>query len=141
MLTTTIGKKIIQRRKEMHCSQQRLADMCGVTKRTIASYETDGRQPRESTLKKLAAALGCSVDYLSNDTLTEFCTPTKEELYLTNVRDMYGRETADEIETLLKGSAALFAGGRLSQEAKDRYYEALTSAYMACKKAENKDRD
>ena len=122
----------------MHCSQQKLADMCGVTKRTIASYETDGRLPRDSTRKKLAAALGCSVDYLSNDTITEFCTPTKEEVYLTNIRELYGRETADEIELLLKRSAALFAGGRLSQDAKDKYFEALTSAYMACKEADQK---
>lgn len=101
-------------------------------------YETDGRLPRDSTLKKLAAALGCSVDYLSNDTITEFCTPTKEEVYLTNIRELYGRETADEIELLLKRSAALFAGGRLSQDAKDKYFEALTSAYMACKEADQK---
>ena len=135
MTTTTIGDKIVQRRKELHCSQQKLADMCGVTKRTIASYETDGRIPRESTLKKLAAALGCSIDYLSNDDKVEFSEPTKEERYLTNMRELYGRETADEIEMLLHGSAALFAGGKLSQESKDKYFEALTSAYMACKEA------
>ena len=134
MTTTTIGSKIAQRRKEMHCSQQKLADICGVTKRTIASYETDGRAPRNSTLKKLAAALGCSIEYLSNDANMEFAEPTKEEIYLTNIRELYGRETADELELLIHKSAALFAGGKLSQEAKDKYYEALTNAYMACKK-------
>ena len=133
MTTTTIGTKIAQRRKEMHCSQQKLADMCGVTKRTIASYETDGRAPRDSTLKKLAAALGCSIDYLSNDDKHEFSEPTKEERFLTNIRELYGRETADELEHLIHRSAALFAGGKLSQEAIDKYYEALTNAYMACK--------
>ena len=37
------------------------------------------------------------------------------------------------MEGLLAANTALFAGGELSQEQKDAFFEAVTKAYFACK--------
>ena len=129
-----IGEKIRAGRRKKGLTQGELAEICEVTKRTIASYETDGRVPHNATLKKIAHALGYTTEYLIDDNMTEFVMPTEEQLYINNLRELYGDATAEEIEELLTKSAALFAGGRLAQEAKDQYFLALTNAYIACKK-------
>ncbi len=130
----TLGEKIVKERGRLGLTQQALADRCQITKRTVASYETDGRMPHPSTLRILARELGCSTSYLTDDSITEPQAPTDEDIYISNVREVYGDTTADEIEGLLRRSAALFAGGRLAQEAKDKYYQALTNAYLACQR-------
>ena len=38
------------------------------------------------------------------------------------------------MEQLLADNTALFAGGELSQEQKDAFFEAVMTAYLACKK-------
>ncbi|MDO4960664.1 MAG: helix-turn-helix transcriptional regulator [Eubacteriales bacterium] len=131
----TIGEKIIKERKRQGLTQQALADMCSVTKRTIASYETDGRIPHASTLRKIALALGCTTDYLADDSILELQAPTEEQIYIHGLREAYGDTTADEIESLIAKNVSLFAGGMLDQDAKDKYFLALTNAYIACKKA------
>ncbi len=130
----TLGEKILAERGRLGLTQQALADRCGITKRTVASYETDGRMPHASTLRLLARELGCTTSYLIDDSISEPQEPTDEEIYIANVREVYGDTTADEIEGLISRSAALFAGGRLAQEAKDKYYQALTNAYLACQR-------
>ena len=136
----TLGEKISSGRRKKGYSQQALAAECGISKRTVASYETDGRKPHPGTLKKLAAALDYSVDYLSDDTLDETRLPDEEQIYISGLRQTYGSETAEEIESLIRRSAAYFAGGKLSQEAKDKYFLALTNAYISCKKAGEDER-
>ena len=44
-----------------------------------------------------------------------------------------------EVEKLLLGTTALFAGGTLSQEDKDKYFESVMKTYLLCKeKAKDK---
>ncbi len=136
--TMTIGEKIIRERKKKGLTQQALADLCGITKRTVASYETDGRQPHHSTLMRIADVLECSSDYLSDDSILEFKAPSTEQRYISGLREVYGDTAADEIEDLIARSVSLFAGGRLDQDAKDKYFLALTNAYIACKKESQK---
>ena len=44
--------------------------------------------------------------------------------------EAYGRRGADEMAALLRQNQALFAGGSLSEEQKDLFYEAVTKAYF-----------
>ena len=37
------------------------------------------------------------------------------------------------METLLRDNVALFAGGELSQDQKDAFFEAVMKAYITCK--------
>lgn len=129
---STFAEKIAKSRKRMGMTQEELAGKCDITKRTVASYETDGRLPHGSTLKKLAEVLGVTVSYLKDDNSGDLVL-SPEEIYIDRLRSLYGEETAAEVGSLLTKSASLFAGGRLDQEAKDQYFLALTNAYIACK--------
>ena len=51
-------------RKAQNLSQTYIGNLCGVTKSTISQYENGKREPDITTLKKIAAALNCTVDYL-----------------------------------------------------------------------------
>lgn len=48
-------------------TQSELASKVGVLNTTICNYESDYREPNIGTLKKLSAALECTVDELLED--------------------------------------------------------------------------
>jgi len=60
----SFGERLRMLRDEQGITQEALANMIGVKRPTVAGYETKGKEPPYSTLKKLAKALNCSVDYL-----------------------------------------------------------------------------
>lgn len=59
-----MGEKLKEARKAANLSQVELAEKVGCTQKDICRWETCQREPRASTLKKLAQALGCSMDDL-----------------------------------------------------------------------------
>ena len=61
------GEKVKTAREALQLGQEQLGNLCGVSRRTIVSYETGGKYPREGTLRKLAEALGVTKRYLLND--------------------------------------------------------------------------
>lgn len=129
----TFSDKIKRARDVANLTQQELADSIGVSKRTIASYESQGAVPRRSTLAKLARALKVSVKYLSDDACTDPLTGIEQDDYVAEARALYGEKGARDMEGLLAANTALFAGGELSQEQKDAFFEAVTKAYFACR--------
>ncbi len=54
--------KLKEKRKEHKLTQTELGEKVGVTLCTIFNYESGKRTPNLEMLKKLAAALECSVD-------------------------------------------------------------------------------
>ena len=129
----TFSDKIKRAREVAKLTQQELADSIGVSKRTIASYESQGAVPRRSTLAKLAAALKVSVKYLSDDECTDPLADIDQDDYVAEARALYGEKGARDMEGLLAANTALFAGGELSQEEKDMFFEAVMKAYIAAK--------
>lgn len=51
-------------RSNYNLTQEELAKKVGVSRATIAGYETKGKEPPYETLTKLAKTLDCSIDYL-----------------------------------------------------------------------------
>ena len=129
----TFSDKIKRAREVAKLTQQELADIIGVSKRTIASYESQGAVPRRSTLAKLASALKVSVKYLSDDECTDPLADIDQDDYVAEARALYGEKGARDMEGLLAANTALFAGGELSQEQKDQFFEAVMKAYIAAK--------
>ena len=77
----TFGEKIRELRTRNGYSQEQLAQMTGVTRRTVRNWETEGKYPRTRALyAKLAAALGCNEEYLRGE----------QELFLTRAAEQYG---------------------------------------------------
>lgn len=59
-----MGEKLRAARKAAGLSQVELAQIIGTTQKDISRWENGQREPLASTLKKLAQALGCSMDDL-----------------------------------------------------------------------------
>ena len=119
----TFSEKIRDKRKEFGFSQEELGNKIGVSKRMIIKYENDGVKPRQAVMKKIAEVLNVSIEYLSLDNENDNNTVEKK------------------VEELLEKNTALFAGGELSQEAKDSYFEALMKAYLTCKEQAQNDKN
>lgn len=136
--TMTFSDKIKVSRELCNLTQQQLADKVGVSKRTIASYESTDARARSSTMRKLAVALGVSYDYLANDEITDPRQGIEKMTYIETARQQFGNKAANEVDELLERNAALFAGGELSEEAKDAFFTAVTKAYLECKEQAKK---
>ena len=134
----TFSDKIKLSRELCNLTQQQLADKVGVSKRTIASYESSGAIARSSTMRKLARALNVSYDYLTNDNITDPKQGIEKIEYIEEARNQFGNRAAKEVDELLERNAALFAGGELSEEAKDAFFTAVTKACLECKEQAKK---
>ena len=132
-MLTTFGEKLKNRREELELGQEQLANLIGVSRRMIVSYETGTARPRENTLRKLAEALGVTQRYLTTDDCTDPQAGIDEEPFVQAARDAFGKKGADEMAEMLMKNEALFAGGTLSEDQKDMFYEAISRAYFANK--------
>lgn len=134
----TFSDKIKRSREVAQLTQTELADLVGVSQRTIASYESGGAKARRSTIEKLARALKVSVKFLSDDTCIDPLDEIEKDDYIEQAREMYGAKGVRDMEELLRDNAALFAGGELTQEQKDAFFEAVMYAYVTTKEEAKK---
>ena len=63
----TTGDRIKEARKQAGLSQKELADKLGISFQTLAQWETGKRNPKYDTLKRIADALGVSVNSFMTD--------------------------------------------------------------------------
>ena len=129
----TFSDKIKRSREIVGLTQQELADAVGISKRAVAAYESEDAKARRGTIVKLAKALKVSVTYLLDDACTDPLADIEKDDYVEEARQMYGYTGARDMDRLLQDNAALFAGGELSQEQKDAFFEAVMKAYITCK--------
>lgn len=129
----TFSDKIKRSREIVGLTQDELAAQVGVSRRTITAYECTNALARRSTITKLARALKVSVKYLMDDGCTDPLADIEKDAHVEEARRLYGASGARDVDALLSENAALFAGGDLSQEEKDAFFEAVMRAYVACK--------
>lgn len=69
-------------RKQKHLSQDKLAELLGVTKQAVSHWERGTRKPDQETLLAIADILNVSTDYLLGhaDMTTQIITPEELEL-------------------------------------------------------------
>ncbi len=127
------SQKVREARTLLKLNQEELGKLIGVSTRAIVAYETTDTKPRASTLRKLAETLQVSVDYLTNDEINNPLYGIEKHPFVEEARNLYGDKAAREIDFLMERNAALFAGGEISQDAKDAYFEAVMQAYLECK--------
>ena len=119
------GDKIMTARKELGLSRQGLAELAGLSKRTIAYYELDGKLPKQrATVETLAKVLRTDPETLMDDD-AEFVFKAGEE---------YGEEGRREARKLVKQISSLYAGGTLSEQDIDAMMLAIQDAYWIAKK-------
>lgn len=130
--------KVKEARESLGLSQAALARQVGLSARSITAYETGVCRPRGTTARKLARALGVTPDYLLNDTTEDPSFGIEKTDHIETARLRFGARGAKEAELLLSQTSALFAGGQLSQEAKDAFFQAVMTAYVSCKEEAKK---
>lgn len=127
------AEKLRAARVEAHISQTELSERVGVSRRSIFAYENGASLPRKAMLRKLAAALGVTVQYLTDDTASDPNEGRAREEQIGLVRERFGAKGAREAAELLDRNSAFFAGGDIPQEDKDAFFEAIMTAYVTAK--------
>lgn len=129
----SFAEKILTARTELGMTQKQLAEATDLSLRTILAYEKGEKSPRASTMLKLAKALKVSVKFLSDDECVNPVEDIEKDGYIEEARERYGAAGAHDVDSLLRDNAALFAGGELSQDQKDAFFQAVMTAYVTCK--------
>lgn len=70
-LLTQIGKRILERRKQLRLTQEELAEKTEVTPQTISTSELGKKALRPENIIRISAALDISTDYLLLGVITE----------------------------------------------------------------------
>jgi len=129
----TFSRKVKTQREALKLNQQQLGELVGVSKRSIAAYETTDSKPRGYTAQKLASALHVTVDYLFSSGVG-YATPISEKtLYIEEPYHWCNSLTTQDIETLQEMNTAFFANRSIEQESKDIIFESVLKAYLSCK--------
>lgn len=125
------GNKIKHLRKKAGLSQEDLAAKLGVSQKSICNYENNTRFPKgQKVIKGLADIFNVTVDYLISDTDD---TASKETLFISCAKDEFGYKGRNEAEMLIERTAAVLAGGELSEEDKDAFFQSITQLYFDAK--------
>lgn len=125
----TFGEKVKTLRKTKDMSQTQLAQAIGVSLRTVGGWEKEGRYPKQHELyQKLADTLGCDISYLM----------TEEEAFITEATEQFGSRGARQAQQILEQTAAMFAGGELSDEDKTAFMDEIQMLYLDSKKRAKK---
>lgn len=104
METENIGHKIKVLRKSRGLTQQQLADKLGVQRATVSNYEIGRRTPHLNDLRKLAEALGTSMEYFA-------------------VRD-------DDVNNLIARARMLFENDEIPASEKAKIYKEIMRLYL-----------
>lgn len=121
----TFAEKLKQVRIGCHMTQEQVAEIIGVTRKTINLYEGGGREPKqEKTYNSLANYFNTTVDFWKYDNKDDF------EKTATIA---YGADGKQQAQKLISDAAGLFAGGSLTDEDKDAVFNALQKVYWEIK--------
>ena len=123
------GEKLRELRKEKGLAQAELADIMKVSLRTLRGWEAEGRYPRSHDVyTRLAAALDCDPSYLMSE----------EENFIASVAGEYGARGAKQAQMIIDQTAAMFAGGELSDEDQIAFLNEIQALYLDSKKRAKK---
>lgn len=128
-----ISEKIRKSRLALNLTQQELALLVNVSKRSVAAWEIGQSAPRRRMLVKLTQVLKVSFDYLSREEIEDPSYGMEKQEYVDEARKRFGEKAAKEMNFLLERQRVFFAGGEISQEAKDAFFEAVMKAYLRSK--------
>lgn len=129
----TFGQKVKDARSELGLTQAELAEITGVSMRSVISYEKDEKLPRQNTLLNLSRALRVSSKFLTDETCDDPLKDIERDGYIKQARKEQGMMDGHDIEEIIHETAALFSGRDLTQEQKDRFFYAVMTAYVLSK--------
>ena len=105
----TFGEKIKEARLAMNLSQTELAQMTGISERSLYTY-------------------------LLDESETDSQSHIDQDMFILEAKENFGSKGAKEAQEVLGRVNSLFAGGELDEDAKDVFFQAIMSVYMDSKK-------
>jgi transcriptional regulator with XRE-family HTH domain len=118
------GEKLREQRKARNLTQVELAETLGIARRTLISYETGTRYPHDrSVYSKFADFFSIDVNYFL----------TEDEEFLTEAAERFGRRGAAQAKSILEQTAAMFAGGELSDKDKAAFERDMKKLFLDSK--------
>ena len=130
----SFGEKMQAIRIEKKLSQTELAEMVGVSRRSIFAYENGTATPRERVIRKIASALGVTTAYLTNPEEEDVNADRIKDEAIMQVEREFGTRATREFKEMGQKVAGAFAGGDIPQEDKDALFEILMDAYVTAKR-------
>ena len=128
----TFGERVRKLRKEKQMSQSALAELAGVSPRTIFGYEAGTTYPRtERLLNRLADALGVTSEDLVGG------AATLESFTLINAQPSF--DTQAQIVT--QQVISILLGEYLDDDQKDEMVHAIMDAYWESKRKNREKND
>lgn len=101
-----IGHKLKTLRKGRKLTQEKAAELLGVTRATVSNYEVGRRSPHISELKRIGELYGVGLDY-------------------------FGIVQKDEVFDLLCRAKEVFNSPAVPKEKKDEVYKELMKIYLS----------
>ena len=129
----TFGEKLKKARFALNYSQSEVAELSGISERSLYTYEQTGTMPRSGNIRKLAEVLNVSVGYLMDEDETDTKKDIDHDIFIANAKNEYGSKGAKEATDILTRASALFAGGELDDSAKDLFFQSLMEVYLESK--------
>ena len=113
--------KDIRERKNL--TQEELANLSGVSARSIQRYESGASRPRVEATEKIAKALNVSVNEILGS----------DDMLIAQAGEKYGTRGAKQAQELMNEITGLFAGGEMAEEDMDIMLKAIQEAYWLAK--------
>ena len=127
--STSFGERVRAARAAKKLSQKELAEISGISLRTLQNWEGGVRRPSQfEAVSQLATALGVSASELLD----------QSDALVIDAAERGGSAAARDVASLVSECCGLFAGGELDEEEKDGIMAALTEAYWIAKRANAK---
>ena len=125
----SFGERVRAARNAKKLSQKELAELSGISLRTLQNWEGGVRRPSQfEAVSQLASALGVSASELLD----------QSDALIIDAAERGGSDAARDVASLVSECCGLFAGGELDEEEKDGIMAALTEAYWIAKRANAK---
>lgn len=123
------SEKIRNARIAKNMSQKELAEISGLSLRTIQNYELGLRLPKKrDTYTALADALGIREEALLD----------KDASFILRASERYGSRGARQAWDMVSDLAAMWTGGEMDEEDMDAIMQAMQEAYWEAKKKNRK---
>jgi len=115
------GGKLRELRNGAKLTQEELAKKLGVNRNTISNYESGSRYPQDrEVFYTLAEIFKVNVNYLF----------TEDEEFLTVAAERFGPKVQLQAQEILAQTAALFAGGELSDPDRNAFIRDMQYLFL-----------
>ena len=122
------GEKLRHQRKKRNLHQEEVAKAVGISVRTMVNYESGVSYPNSrSVYHKLANLFEVDVNYFL----------TEDEEFITVAAERFGKRGMEQAQSILAQTAALFAGGELSEADQIAFIHDIQGIFLDSKKRAN----